>query len=122
MHVKVEGDKVTSKLSFGRNSQSSTGAGGGAPKESKSTKQARKEAKEREARVEHLARGAARRIQQQGLIKGWGSWCELWEEKRRQREAAEEAKRLAREQKAREGRRLEGGVARRPQPLAFVAP
>ena len=53
VHVRVEGgpspkgDKAQSKLSFGRNRQASTGAGG-APRESKSAKQARKEAKERD--------------------------------------------------------------------------
>ena len=38
------------------------------------------------ARVEQLAQKAGKRIQQQGLLKGWGSLHELYEEKKRQRQ------------------------------------
>ena len=36
---------------------------------------------EREARIEHLRRMAARRMGQQGLLRGWGAWHAAHEER-----------------------------------------
>ena len=59
------------------------------------------EATERERRVEALAGKAMRRIQNAGLIRGWGAWQGRWEEAARQRRMlAGAAARLARPQLA----------------------
>ena len=44
-----------------------------------------REAKEREARVERISQRAARRIANQGLIAGWTTWHDQWEEQAKQR-------------------------------------
>jgi len=62
---------------------------------------AAREATEREKRVEALAGKAMRRIQNAGLIRGWGAWQGRWEEAARQkRMLAGAAARLARPQLA----------------------
>ena len=40
---------------------------------------------EKEKRIEHLKNSAMRRIQNQGLLKGWGAWFEMWEEQVRKK-------------------------------------
>ena len=44
-------------------------------------REALKEAKEKEERVELLRRQIGRRIMNQGLVRGWTAWFELWSEK-----------------------------------------
>ena len=44
-----------------------------------------REAQEREKRVEALCAKAAKRMGNQGLIKGWTGWHEMWEEQARQK-------------------------------------
>ena len=62
---------------------------------------AAREATERERRVEALAGKAMGRIQNAGLIRGWGAWQGRWEEAARQRRMlAGAAARLARPQLA----------------------
>ena len=41
--------------------------------------------REKEARVEALHKKAARRIQNQGIMRGWSTWQEQWEERARER-------------------------------------
>ena len=46
---------------------------------------------DREARVAHLQQLAARRLGQQGLLRGWGMWLAQHEERKAQRQALKQA-------------------------------
>eukprot|EP00966_Prymnesium_polylepis_P204410 4735285-Prymnesium_polylepis.1 len=39
----------------------------------------------RELRIEHLKRMAMRRMKNQGLMRGWSAWSELWDQASMQR-------------------------------------
>ena len=79
---------------------------------------AAREAAERVARVEVLASKAGKRIQNQGIIKGWSMWFELWEEQVAQRQMLAAAGRAAAEARGVAPRREARGSRYEPPPRA----